>query len=252
MDSYEELRQRSGITFEELKSYAEDSPAPPPNLEKRYVADPVGFCTDVLGLKLWAKQVEILEALSRGPRAATPPTHTLSAARLAGAASLWWLGSRPHLACREMPSERAIRSRLWRHIESLQDGPQAVTATRGSAVEGGFLPLADFLSAVSSQPYLLIVEDAIGGNSGSLPPLTLHPTSRHFKTGDGGPAASRGWVAIQVAEVDSLELPPFFNSLPYFTAPSWVEGKREAHEDHAEVWFTKILGELPTLESTDV
>ena len=252
MDSFEELRQRSGITFEELKKYAEDSPASAPNLEKRYFTDPVGFCTDVLGLKLWAKQVEILEALSRGPRAATPPTHTVSAARSAGAVALWWLGSRPHLACREMPSERAMRSRLWRHIESLQDGPRAVTATRGSAVEGGFLPLADFLSVVSNQPYPLIVEDAIGGTDGNLPSLKLHPTSRHFKTGDGGQVAESGWVAVQVAECDDIDLPPFSHSLPYLTDLSWVEAKRDAYEDHAEVWFTKILGELPTLESTDV
>lgn len=222
------------------------------NLQKRYYSDPAAFCRDVLGLKLWPKQVDVLEALFIGPKAATLPTHTTSAARLVGAAALWWLASRPHLERREVPSERSMRAKLWRHIDSLTDGFPKVSTRHGASVDGGFLPLADFLGVVSTQPWLLIVEDAIGGNSGSLPPLTLHPTSRHFKTGNGGPAASRGWVAIQVAEVDDLELPPFFNSLPYFTAPSWVEAKREAYEDHAEVWFTKILGELPTLESTDV
>ena len=222
------------------------------NLQKRYYSDPVAFCTDVLGMKLWGSQMEILSALSRGPKASVPPTHTTSAARLAGAAALWWLGSRPALPCRERPSERAMRAKLWRHIDALRDGAPAVTTASPGLVTGGFLPLADFLKVVAEQPHLLVVEDAIGGEHGRLPPLSLTSTSRHLKTGDGGPVVSSGWVAVQCSEIDDVELPPFSQPLPYCTDLSWVEAKREAYEDHAEVWFTKIVGELPSLESTEV
>ena len=89
----------------------------------RWQADPVGFARDVLGVQLWARQIEILEAIRDHKRVAVASGHKIGKSRVAIAAALWFFASFPNARVIMTSSvARQVDEVLWREVRHLHRG----------------------------------------------------------------------------------------------------------------------------------
>ncbi|MDD3927725.1 MAG: hypothetical protein PHT33_13820 [bacterium] len=83
----------------------------------RAQSDPAWWVTDVLGAKLWPKQVEILESLRDNPETAVRSCHGSGKSFTAGRAILWFLYTHmPCIVINTAPTNRQVRGILWKEI----------------------------------------------------------------------------------------------------------------------------------------
>lgn len=84
----------------------------------KYRTDPAGYARDVLGVKWWAKQVEIAEALCRPPyRVLVKASHSVGKSHLAGGLVNWWYDTHnPGVALTTAPTARQVRDVLWKEV----------------------------------------------------------------------------------------------------------------------------------------
>jgi phage terminase large subunit len=83
----------------------------------RYRNDPVGYASDVLGIKLWSRQVECLEAIRDHQRVAVVSGHKCGKTSLVCAAALWFFDSfEDARVIMTSTTSRQVDSILWREL----------------------------------------------------------------------------------------------------------------------------------------
>src|SRR5262249_40864066 len=92
-------------------------------LRRQHFHDPVAYAREVLGVRLWAKQIEILQALTRPPhKVLVLSGHNVGKTFVAGVAVNWWYDTRnPGVAITTAPTNQDVRDLLWKEIR-LQRG----------------------------------------------------------------------------------------------------------------------------------
>ena len=81
------------------------------------------FAGEVLGVRLWSKQREVLEALARERRVAVKSGNGLGKDFTAAVAVLWYLyRHNPGIVLSTAPTFRQVRHVLWRQIRRLHRG----------------------------------------------------------------------------------------------------------------------------------
>src|SRR5262245_58536004 len=92
-------------------------------LRRQHFHDPVAYAREVLGVRLWTKQIEILQALTRPPhKVLVLSGHNVGKTYVAAVAVNWWFDSRnPGVAITTAPTNQDGRVRLWKEIR-LQRG----------------------------------------------------------------------------------------------------------------------------------
>lgn len=80
--------------------------------------DPVWFCREILGVELWSKQREVIEAVRDNPAVAVRSSHGVGKTTVAGATVLWFLAAfGPEAAVvTTAPTWRQVKDLLWREI----------------------------------------------------------------------------------------------------------------------------------------
>ena len=97
-----------------------DGPDPDGPDADETTADPVRFAEEVLGVQLWSKQREALEAVRRERRVAVKSGNGLGKDFTAAVAVLWYLQQHdPAIVLSTAPTFRQVRHVLWRQIHSL-------------------------------------------------------------------------------------------------------------------------------------
>ena len=90
------------------------------SLENDEPGSPLAFARDVLRVKLWSKQEEVLVALSTRQRVAVKSGNGLGKGFCAAVAVLWFLYSHdPAIVLSTAPTFRQVRHILWRQIRRL-------------------------------------------------------------------------------------------------------------------------------------
>ena len=95
------------------------SRAKPPLYEPRaeHCASPVAFARDVLGVSLWSRQEQVLEALKDNTRVAVKSGNGLGKGFSASVAILWFLVCHdPAVVLSTAPTFRQVRHVLWREV----------------------------------------------------------------------------------------------------------------------------------------
>ena len=88
--------------------------------ESQVGPDPVIFATEVLGVKLWQKQRDVLRAMSCSRRVAVKSGNGLGKDFTAAVAILWYLhGHDPGIVLSTAPTFRQVRHVLWRQVRAL-------------------------------------------------------------------------------------------------------------------------------------
>ena len=79
--------------------------------------DPARFHEEVLGRRLWSKQVEVCQAIARSPVTVVPAGRAVGKSFLLAGTVLWWLYTRPmSLVITTGPDHRQVVSVLWKEI----------------------------------------------------------------------------------------------------------------------------------------
>jgi len=88
-------------------------------IAKRLQSDPVWFVSKVLGVELWGKQIEILEAVRDYPRTAVRSCHGAGKSFIAGQVILWFLYSFcPSIVLSTAPTWRQVEKLIWKEVRS--------------------------------------------------------------------------------------------------------------------------------------
>ena len=102
--------------------------------------DPARFQEEVLGRRLWAKQVEVCQAIARSPITVVPAGRAVGKSFLLAGTVLWWLYTRPgSLVITTGPDHRQVVSVLWKEIRralgrARTGGPAAAGSTWATTI----------------------------------------------------------------------------------------------------------------------
>jgi hypothetical protein len=99
--------------------------------------DSVLFANHILGVSLWAREVEILQSIRTQRRTAVKACHSIGKTFTLAIATLWWLARYPEgIVLTTSPTQRQVRTQLWSdlmvnpaHFQKCPDaGPTSLTA----------------------------------------------------------------------------------------------------------------------------
>jgi hypothetical protein len=157
-----------------------------------YAGDPVAFCREQLGVRLWHGQETILKALLTDSQVAVKSAHGVGKSFLAACAALWFCYChRPSLVVTTAPSARQVERILWAEIRrrwarAPQPLPGRCLATRLEAS-----PEQQALGFTASEPekaaglhaehLLVIVDEASGVGDALFEVLQGALTSAHCR-----------------------------------------------------------------------
>jgi hypothetical protein len=167
-------------------------------VRRQHYRDPVAYAKEVLGVRLWAKQIEILQALTKPPhKVLVLSGHNVGKTFVAGVAVNWWYDTRnPGVAITTAPTNQDVRDLLWKEIRLQRGilqradfaGPQApvlydqpnhyakgFTAEKGESFQGRH-----------DHRMLFVFDEATG-----IAPIFWLTTKTMFK-----PGGDHGWLAI--------------------------------------------------------
>lgn len=233
-----------------------------------YLDDPVGFVTDVLGMKSETRrsdgtpyQFEVLEAVNDHPRVAIQSGHGVGKTASLAMLSLWWLLSRPmSRVCLVAPQyDRQIRGVLFAelrkvvrrskvplpvevmtgranvHDHKAEWGVIGIPATEpdrieGQHADGGLLLLMDETKGVSQEVFDALMGALTGGEDSRLVVAST-------PGGGTGPfyracTDSRGlWKVVQLSAEDSSRV-----------SPKWCEDRALEWGADSALYRTRVQG----------
>lgn len=239
--------------------------------------DPVGFCRDVLGVKIWSKQVEVLLAVRDSRRVAVRSGHSVGKTFICACLVLWWLYARHGVVITTAPTWEHIETVLWRQIKSLRRDsklylPCASELQTEIRVDAEGTWFAKGLSTNQPQafrgihdPRLLVVMDEAPGVE-----ETIHTEIGTLATGDencilkiGNPTDTSGsfyehfknpdvWRTMKISCLDHPNVVTGKELIRGAVTTSWVEEKRQEWGEGHPFWYSRVLGDFPGITTRGV
>lgn len=162
---------------------------------RRYASDPIGYSRDVLGVRWWAKQQEIAEALLKPPyRVLVKACHKVGKTHLGGGLVNWWFDSfDPSIVLTTAPTDRQVHDLLWKEVRMQRGrrggfpGPQKprLESSPDHFAHGFTARDGDSFQGHHSEHTLIVFDEAVG-----IAP-TFWETAESMFGGEG-----HGWLAI--------------------------------------------------------
>ena len=263
---------------------AADYDAPPETSTlDRFAADvsapsisPVDFAQNVLQVKLWGKQVEILNALAENRRVAVKSGNGVGKGFCAAIAVLWFLYAHDQaVVLTTAPTFRQVRDLLWRQIHALH----RKTERRNPGALGGDLLKtrweldddrfalglsskgADQFQGFHSPNILVVVDEAEGVSEEIFEGIEAVMTSENPRLLlIGNPTTLTGafrrafyqerdiyhCVTISVLETPNVAAESVV--FPGLVHKFWVEERKRAWGEDNPIYRSRVLGEFPTQE----
>ncbi len=142
----------------------------------RWRADPVCFCREVLRVRLWSRQAEILRAALTHRRIAIRSGHKCGKTTALAALALWWVLTRPRArVIMTAASYRQVESVLWREVRRLyrrarvplggdmHESPEAgLQLASGAEIIGFSTKEPERMAGFSGPAMLFLVDEASG------------------------------------------------------------------------------------------
>ena len=230
---------------------------------------PVEFAQDVLKVKLWSKQEEVLSALVEHPRVAVKSGNGLGKGFCASVAILWFLYYHdPAIVLSTAPTFRQVRHVLWRQVRRLHRRASDVLGgkmldTRWELAEDRYAmglsaDSGDQFQGFHSDNMLIVVDEAEGVDddiyeaieavmTAADPRLLLigNPTT---VTGAFRRAFYQERHLYHTITISALESPNVVAGkvvIPGLTSGQWVEEHRETWGEDNPIYRARVLGEFP-------
>ena len=231
---------------------------------------PVAFAHDVLNVRLWDKQEEVLTALTDNRRVAVKSGNGLGKGFCAAVAVLWFMHSHPGnaITLSTAPTFRQVRHILWRQIHRLYR-PVAETLggkmldTRWEFSDGRYAmglsaENADQFQGFHSPSMFIVVDEAEGISEDiyeaiesvmtSADPLLLligNPTTMDGAFRRALYEEREIYCPITISALDSPNVRAGRVVIPGLTTSKWVEERRNVWGEKKPVYRSRVLGEFP-------
>lgn len=133
----------------------------------RYRDDPVGYVRNVLGVKPWSRQCEILEAIRDHQRVGVVSGQKIGKSGVIGMSALWFYDSFPDArAVLTSTTSRQVDSILWRELSMLVQRSGRCVACKEeyeSMIDGGISQFEADVQIPKPCPHSQVIEGALGG-----------------------------------------------------------------------------------------
>ena len=245
-------------------------PAPETAAARPPLPSPVAFAREVLGVELWAKQVEVLNALTEHRRVAVKAGNGLGKGFCAAVAVLWFMHVHQDaaIALSTAPTFRQVRHILWRQLHRLYR-PAAKTLggkmldTRWELSDeryamGLSADSADQFQGFHSPNVFIVVDEAEGVGDEiyeavesvmtSADPLLLligNPTTMTGAFRRAFHEERQIYRTITISALDSPNVQAGRVVIPGLTTPRWVDERREIWGEENPVYRARVLGQFP-------
>ncbi len=233
---------------------------------------PLTFARDILRVRLWDKQQQVLAALAAHRRVAVKSGNGLGKGFCAAAAVLWFIHCHdPAIVLSTAPTFRQVRHVLWRQVRRLYRPAMDLLGgsmfnTRWELAEDRY---AMGLSAESADefqgfhcPNMLIVVDEAEGVSDEIyegiesvmtsaqPRLLLigNPTTMSGAFRRAFHEERRLYHTITISALDSPNVRENRVVVAGLTTAQWVEERREIWGEENPIYRARVLGEFPDQE----
>jgi len=230
---------------------------------------PVQFAGEVLGVTLWSKQREVLEALARERRVAVKSGNGLGKDFTAAVAVLWYLHHHnPGIVLSTAPTFRQVRHVLWRQIRRLHRRASDLLGgtlldTRWELAEDRYaLGLsadgADQFQGFHCENVLVVVDEAEGVDEEIYEAVEAVMTSENPKLLlIGNPTRTDGsfhrafheeagmYRTFTISALESPNVQAGRVEIPGLVTAEWVEERRIAWRENSDRYRSRVLGEFP-------
>ena len=230
---------------------------------------PIAFARDVLGVRLWEKQEEVLTALTGHRRVAVKAGNGLGKGFCAAVAVLWFMHAHPDaaIALSTAPTFRQVRHILWRQIHRLYRPAAKVLGgtmlnTRwelgsdrfalGLSADG-----ADQFQGFHNPNVFIVVDEAAGVSEDiyqaiesvmtSADPLLLligNPTSMSGAFRRAFFEERNIYRTITISALDSPNVRAGHVVIPGLTTAAWVEERKQVWKGDSALYRARVLGEF--------
>lgn len=234
-----------------------------------YRDDPVSFVHEVLGVRLWDKQMETMLAIRDNARVSVKSGNGLGKGFLAGCIVLWWMATRdPAICITTAPTSRQGRFILWRQIHALHARAPGLIGGRllearldyseqryavGITAEGGTQ-----FQGFHSPALLVIVDEAMGVGEEIYEAIEGMMTAGGPKLLLlGNPTGVTGAFYRSFHRESSIYKGITFNALdspnvvagetywPGLVTAEWVEERKTIWGEDSPLYRSRVLGEFP-------
>jgi len=238
---------------------------------KHYRTRPVEFATEVLGIKLWAKQVEIVQAIVEHRRVAIRSGHKCGKSIALAVVALWFYTCFPDArVILTAVTSRQVDGIIWREIRRLlqksirpidgemhqlaHNGLKAddfreivgFTARQSEAVSGisgaNMLYLCDEASGIDD-----LIFEAIDGNSAARARVVMisNPTKTSGRFFEAFHERSEHWHTIHVSSLESPNVVAGRNVVDGLASIEWCNEMRDEYGGADSPWFKiRVKGEF--------
>jgi hypothetical protein len=245
-----------------------------------YASDPAAFCRDVLGVALWAKQLDVLDATLDNRRVAVRSGHGVGKTFACACLVLWWLYARQGLVVTTAPTKQHVEDVLWRTIHEIRqrariklppDNPSLAELRLDNTLYAVGITTENPMAFMGRHhPRLLVVIDEAAGV-----PETIHNAIATLITGSenrlvmiGNPYATSGafyeafrhpdrWRCQRISCFDHPNVvkgrqrgdPEYIDGA---VDNPWIAGRREDLGENHPFWFAQVLGDFPKISTRGV
>ena len=218
----------------------------------KYQADPVAFAREVLGLTLWAKQIELLEAIRDHKRVAAKSGHKVSKSHTLAIAALWFFCSFPDArVVMSSVTSRQVDAILWRELRKMHvlskvpiDGDMHELARSGlkardfREIVGFTAREAEAVAGISGANLLYLLDEASGigddifeaieGNraGGARLAMTSNPTRTDGEFFEAFNAKAHLYHTLSISSEETPNVVEGREVFPGLAGREWIEEKR--------------------------
>ena len=233
---------------------------------------PLEFARNVLGVKLWNKQEDVLAALLDHRRVAVKSGNGLGKGFCAAVAVLWFLYCHdPAIVLSTAPTFRQVRHILWRQIRRLHR--QASETLDGKMLDtrweladdryalGLSADTADQFQGFHSENMMIVVDEAEGVSDEIYEAIEAVMTSSEPRLLlIGNPTTVSGafrrafyqerhlYHTITISALESPNVESGKVKIKGLTTSNWVEERRETWGEDNPIYRARVLGEFPDQE----
>lgn len=241
-----------------------------PNEAVKYQDNAIGFATDVLGVELWSKQIEILEAIINHSRIAIKSGHKVSKTFTACIIALWWYCCFPEArVIMTAVTAQQIRNVLWRQLSLIHFKSKTQIDGTLSEIPSGGLKSFDFREIIGftakdkeamagySGKILYILDEASGipdsifeaieGNraGGARIIMFSNPTRLSGKFYDAFHKDKKFWHTISISSEESPNVIQGKEVIPHLAGIDWINEKKEEWGENSPLYQIRIKGNFP-------
>lgn len=245
-----------------------------PNRFGEYEDRPIDFCEDVLGVNLWHKQEEILEATLEARRVAVRSGHSTGKTFAVACLVLWWLYARKGLVVTTAPTKEHVEDVLWRQVAEIVvdtpvhlPGEQLNTEHRISSTWYAVGLTTNMPGAFQGRhhPRLLVIIDEAAGVAEQIhiEISTLATGLENCVVMIGNPTSTSGtfyeafarpgmWKLLHLSCLDHPNVKAKKEIIKGAVTYEWVEDARQRWGEDHPFWYSRVLGVFPKISERGV